>query len=506
MLAVPIPAAKFIAFWEHFLGHSPDWYKWLIIGFLAINPFVLVIGGPLVTSWAILFEFIGTLMMALRCYPLQPGGLLAIEAVLLGLVTPAGIQHEIESGLPVILLLMFMVAAIYFLREMLVYGFTKLLVRVQSKSLLALLFVAVGALLSAFLDALTVLAVMIIVCGGFYAIYHRVASGKPHHEQSHDEGADDGVHDEHRSDLDDFRAHLRSLLMHGAVGTTIGGVCTLVGEPQNLLIGKEAGWEFIRFAAEMAPVTVPVVIAGLATCFVVEHFKLFGYGSAVPVAARQVLLDFERRETAQMTPRHRQVIVVQAIVALVLVFALAFHVAEIGVIGLAIIVIATAFTGVVEESRLGKAFEAALPFTALLVVFFAIVGVIHQQDLFGPFLRRVLLLDPAAQPIALFGASGLLSIVSDNVFVATIFITQVKDALVSGAISAKQFGALAVAINTGTNIPSIATPNGQAAFLFLLTSALAPLIRLSYFRMVWMALPYLITMTAAAVFGVLYLL
>ncbi|MDK7286293.1 fumarate hydratase, partial [Bifidobacterium bifidum] len=41
-------------------------------------------------------------------------------------------------------------------------------------------------------------------------------------------------------------------------------------------------------------------------------------------------------------------------------------------------------------------------------------------------------------------------------------------------------------VNTGTNLPSVATPNGQAAFLFLLTSALAPLIRLSYGRMVWM--------------------
>jgi NhaB family Na+:H+ antiporter len=65
---------------------------------------------------------------------------------------------------------------------------------------------------------------------------------------------------------------------------------------------------------------------------------------------------------------------------------------------------------------------------------------------------------------------------------------------------------LAVAINTGTNIPSIATPNGQAAFLFLLTSALAPLIRLSYFRMMWMALPYFAMMTGGAVFGVMYLL
>jgi NhaB family Na+:H+ antiporter len=92
------------------------------------------------------------------------------------------------------------------------------------------------------------------------------------------------------------------------------------------------------------------------------------------------------------------------------------------------------------------------------------------------------------------------------VFVATIYISQAKEALLAGAVSREQFDAMAVAINTGTNIPSIATPNGQAAFLFLLTSALAPLIRLSYFRMVWMALPYLVTMTGAAVLGVLYLL
>ena len=34
----------------------------------------------------------------------------------------------------------------------------------------------------------------------------------------------------------------------------------------------------------------------------------------------------------------------------------------------------------------------------------------------------------------------------------------------------------------------------QAAFLFLLTSSIAPLINLSYMRMVTMALPYTITM------------
>jgi NhaB family Na+:H+ antiporter len=48
----------------------------------------------------------------------------------------------------------------------------------------------------------------------------------------------------------------------------------------------------------------------------------------------------------------------------------------------------------------------------------------------------------------------------------------------------------------------VATPNGQAAFLFLLTSALAPLIRLSYLTMVKMALPYTIVMSIVGYIGV----
>ncbi|HBD82180.1 MAG TPA: sodium/proton antiporter, partial [Leclercia adecarboxylata] len=89
----------------------------------------------------------------------------------------------------------------------------------------------------------------------------------------------------------------------------------------------------------------------------------------------------------------------------------------------------------------------------------------------------------------------LLSAISDNVFVGSVYINEAKTALQSGAINQQQFEMLAVAINTGTNLPSVATPNGQAAFLFLLTSALAPLIRLSYGRMVWMALPYTVVLT-----------
>ena len=103
------------AFWSNFLGESPNWYKQTIIGFIVINPLLLMVAGPVVTGWALIAEFIFTLALALRCYPLQPGGLLAIEGILLGLADPHSVFHEAEANFEVILLLMFMVAGIYFI-------------------------------------------------------------------------------------------------------------------------------------------------------------------------------------------------------------------------------------------------------------------------------------------------------------------------------------------------------------------------------------------------------
>jgi NhaB family Na+:H+ antiporter len=88
--------------------------------------------------------------------------------------------------------------------------------------------------------------------------------------------------------------------------------------------------------------------------------------------------------------------------------------------------------------------------------------------------------------------------------VATVYIGEIEEMFQAGDLTREQFDALAVAINTGTNIPSVATPNGQAAFLFLLTSALAPLIRLSYGKMVIMALPYTITMSITGMLALWY--
>lgn len=154
-----------------------------------------------------------------------------------------------------------------------------------------------------------------------------------------------------------------------------------------------------------------------------------------------------------------------------------------------------------------------MPFVSLLVVFFGVVAIIEEQHIFAPIINIVLGLPTAQQPAVtaarwfrpqffvdmialgdrccqtctdertatgqvLYGVNGFLSMVSDNVFVATIFIESVADAYHEGYSDAANmthahFEDLAVAINMGTNLPSCATPNGQAAFLFILTSAVS---------------------------------
>lgn len=483
-----------VAIYKNFLGHAPDWYKKAIIAFLIINPILFFWVNPYIAGWALVLEFIFTLAMALKCYPLQPGGLLLIEALFIGMTSPEHMKHEIVVNIEVVLLLVFMVAGIFFMKDLLLFLFTKLLLRLKNKVVLSVAFCAASAFLSAFLDALTVIAVIIAVGMGFYSIYHKVASGKDFHHD-HDHTQDDDVHTPSRNDLDDFRAFLRNLMMHAAVGTALGGVMTMVGEPQNLIIADKAGWDFAEFFIRMSPITIPVFIFGILTTITIEKLQIFTYGAQLPEVVREILTDYDLHMDQERTPRDNAKLWIQGAIAIWLIIGLATHMAAVGLIGLSIIVLATSMCGVIEEHSLGKAFEEALPFTALLCVFFGVVAVIIDQGLFKPVIDYVLTFEGKTQLVMFYLANGFLSMVSDNVFVGSVYITEVTKALEAGQITRDQFDMLAVAINTGTNLPSVATPNGQAAFLFLLTSAIAPLLRLSYGTMVYMAIPYTIVLT-----------
>ncbi len=448
--------------------------------------------GTTILGWLFLGMFILTLAMALKCYPLQSGGLLALAILALGLTSPDTVWYEIKSNLGVLALLIFMVSFIFFMKPLLSFLFARLIVGVQSKWALGLMFSVMAAFLSAFLDALTVTAVLITVFVALYGVYERIhSSGQTDYD--HD-GVDD--RDELGGDvLEEFRAFIRSLVMHGAVGTALGGVTTMVGEPQNLLIAEKMGWEFIEFVQVMAHVTFPAMFAGFATCVALELTGVMGYGGKLDPRVREILKGYVEEEDAKRKPREIYALWVQGTCGVLLIIGLGLHIMEVGLVGLSLLVLVTAMTGINEEHRIGRAFEESLPFVSLLCIFFVVVGMIHDLHLFSPVIQWVLEMPIEVQPKAFFLANGVLSAISDNVFVATVYINEVKAAYDAGAISREHFDALAISINTGTNLPSVATPNGQAAFLFLLTSALAPVIRLGYVKMVIMAAPYTVVLT-----------
>ena len=539
----------------NFLGQSPDWYKITIVVFLFLNPLLYYFVSPFVAGWVVLIEFIFTLACALKCYPLQPGGLLAIESVVIGLTDPKTIYHEVIANAPTLLLLIFMVSAIYFIKDVLFLAMTKLFLVFRKKYILSLFFCLICASLSAFLDALTLVAIAIAVCFNFYAIYYRVANNNSDDDE----------------ELEEFRGFLRNLIIHGTVGTIIGGTMTEVGEPQNIMIGTIMGWSFSEFIYHCAPIAAPAAIAGFCVCFIVEFFELPGFQYQMPERARELIHKDYTKKIHEMTVQNFYVYFIQTIVLVLLVFALAFHVAEVGLIGIGLIIVVTAFTGLTKEHDLGVAFTNAMPFVVLIVVFFAILGVVHSQHLVTPLAEWVFTFSGKTQHIVLYIVNGTLSFVSDNVFIATIFINEVESAYIGGIIcqmlndfnmngisletaytngnvahivnqyisslpdvrlppdgavlsqfirdveiacqngtpaldalkalyankpiiSRAEYEQLAVVVNMGTNIPAMATPNGHAALLFLLTSALAPLLKLSYVQMIKLTIPYTIAM------------
>eukprot|EP00802_Teleaulax_amphioxeia_P002503 Tamp_02505.p1 GENE.Tamp_02505~~Tamp_02505.p1 ORF type:complete len:844 (+),score=195.10 Tamp_02505:192-2723(+) len=759
----PEPTDWWQAFFINFMGSASPKYKAFVLLSLVVNPFILLVpNGKVVAGWFVLVEFLCMLAASLQAYPLQAGGLLLIEANVMGITNPYTLLHEVQVNLNVLLMLIFMVAAIHFLKNMLLWIFTNLLIRVENKIVLSLTFMLSSAVMSAFLDALTVTAVIISVCTGFLGVYYYVEkhsflpllNNKRRNEMSYElvpqanperlvlteakvneiflnpeqvdeilcetslegpkrarsdslaheeeglkrsnlspgarrsldmvrrgsvevlrrgsaemkrksgdkrasleasrQNSDDTrrslefarnrsverakaraspadplsaaspsatphahgarrssgrketlapppeqadpkdvalgdleagttTHVEHRklprsnsktdleggershlaenallpdghfavpklkevlskriiqprlpgevgdqlhteSDLDvrhlendvnQFKAFLRSIVMHAAVGTTVGGIFTMVGEPQNLIVAKRMQWDFAGFVYQMLPVSLTVLPSAILVLIFVEKTGRFGYGTEMPEEVRWVLADFAEKEFGRMKRLDKAKLITQMLGALLLIVGLVMHFAEVGFIGLMIVVVLTAFNGVTVEHDIAHAFLESMPFVSLLVVFLGIVGMIHDQHLFSPIIQFVLGLEDKTQLGVLYLVNGVLSAVSDNVFVATVFVEELEKVFVvngtfigedaaAQAATKLQYDRLGTAIIAGTNLPSMFTPNGQAALLFILTSSIAPLVHLSYRKMMVMTLPYVLVCASTGALAVCF--
>ena len=131
-------------------------------------------------------------------------------------------------------------------------------------------------------------------------------------------------------------------------------------------------------------------VFGLLTTVVLEKTGMFSYGAKITCAGKTNFGRLQRPHGQKaVSKRESAKLVVQALIGVWLIIGLATHMASVGLIGLSVIVLATSMSGVIEEHALGKAFEEALPFTALLCVFFGVVAVIIDQGLFQPVIHWV---------------------------------------------------------------------------------------------------------------------
>lgn len=477
---------------KNFLGNSSPWYKILIISFLVLNPLIYFLdktylkSGFAVIGWIIVIESIIILMMTTQCFPFPPLTLLICEAVAIKLIDPHNVYHEIMNNLSVIMLVMFSTAAIYFHKDFLSYIFSKILMRIKSRTILSVSILTLSALLSAFLDALTVVVIMVSVANGLFSTYMKYIKNN---EKNKDNS----------SNLKSLRKFLRDILMTSAIGTAIGGVSTIVGEPQNYIIAKIVEWDFITFAYRMRFVSISCFISSIIICIIVNKLKIFGYGFILNKEVKRVIKKREEEIEKNMKLFEKISFFSQGLSIILFITLIAYGFAEIGVISIAIIGIITSFTGITDEKKIGEAFTESLPFAILIILFFAVISMVESLELFKPIIHWAFTFSNKIQLLAFYIANSILSMVSDNVFVAGIYINEVNQAFKNNIINQEQFEKLAITINAGTNISSIATPNGQAAFLFLLTSSIAPLINLSYGRMIKMALPYTILLSIVAI-------
>ncbi len=477
---------------KNFLGNSSIWYKILIISFLLLNPFIYLLDrfylntGFAIIGWTIVIESIVILMMTTQCFPFPPLSLLVCEAVAMNLINPHDVYHEIVNNLSVIMLVMFSTAAIFFHKDFLSYIFSKVIMRIKSRVLLSLSILVLSAIMSAFLDALTVVVIMVSIANGLFSTYTKYIK---QNEKDNNNS----------SNIKSLRKFLRDILMTSAIGTAIGGVSTIIGEPQNYIIGKIVNWDFLTFAYRMRFVSISCFISSIIICIVINKLKIFGYGFNLNREVQKVIRDREKEIEENMKLFEKISFFSQGISIILFITLIAYGFAEIGVISIAIIGIITSFTGIIEEKKIGEAFSESLPFATLIILFFAIISMVDSLQLFEPIIHWAFTFSNRIQLLAFYIANSILSMVSDNVFVAGIYINEVNQAFKNNIISHEQFEKLAITINAGTNISSIATPNGQAAFLFLLTSSIAPLINLSYGRMLKMALPYTIVLSIVAI-------
>lgn len=287
------------------------------------------------------------------------------------------------------------------------------------------------------------------------------------------------------------------LLVEGLL-TNVGGLLTLISSVPNIIVGKAAGIEFVRFFLVASPY---VVVATAATLFMAKwRFGISGFDNDIARAqARELVESFDENENVP-SPRFFWIsvaILVLFILALAGQTSLPWGLDQLGMGFVALF-----FAGVMllaYRSEVNKFYSAVdWDLLAFFTGLFAVINVMehtHVLDLIGQGIAAMLTLPQGVAAGLLLGSSAIASSVTDNIPLAAMLAKILASPAMSTPTESPFWWCVIFGANLGGNI----TPIGSASTVVAMTVIHRQKLDLSFIGFVVAAVPFAIMQIGLAI-------
>ncbi len=463
-------------------------------------------------SLLFLVTFVVLLILTEKALPSLTTGILVVEMILLGFVNPEIINHEIVNAKTAIFMLMTVVPFMMMLEKVITEFFIRVLLLSSGTVVVGLSMCLLNGGISAFADAVTVIAIGIIVAKGIRSKILKM--------------------DVSKEDFTKVEANLRSNLMSTGIGATIFGILLIPAEPYNPIAALAALLEFWEFFWLCLPVFLTTLVVGLGTLAYCQKFQKFGYGTKMPKYIWDNLKKTVKEE--KWTSRYKYTVLIEGISFvgfIVMLFLDKWGEGTIYMAALISIVFVMCMKGadyvkhkhgnndtdsdVTPEKHeyLSEHFGHIMAFVIFIMIclFGQVANLVQHKTFEYPVEEYAIKKfegNPAAQATAFGVATAGMTAVSENMFTVTLFKNLLNSAVVKGLITVddndpiklmRLYRLFMACIVCGATLMSIWLYIGSAPLLFMAMNSFVKSIGLTPKVLLKMCLPFAFMFTITVI-------
>ena len=287
------------------------------------------------------------------------------------------------------------------------------------------------------------------------------------------------------------------LLVEGLL-TNVGGLLTLISSVPNIIVGKAAGIQFVKFFMVASPY---VVVSTIATLFMAKwRFGIKGFDNDIAREhARELVNSFDENESVP-SPRFFWIavgILVLFILALAGQTSLPWGLDQLGMGFVALF-----FAGIMllaYKHEVNKFYSAVdWDLLAFFTGLFAVINVMEHTlvlELIGQGIAALLTLPKAAAVALLLGSSAVASSVTDNIPLAAMLAKILANPAMNTPSDSPYWWCVIFGSNLGGNI----TPIGSASTVVAMTIIHRQKLEMSFVGFVVAAVPFAIMQIGLAI-------